>query len=52
MLKFLASMLCTSKLHPFSLGNHMRTTLIIGNFMIIKVNNVEWKWLGLEWPPA
>ena len=40
MLKFLSSMLRTSKLHPFSLGN----------LMITRVTSVEWTWLGLEWP--
>ena len=52
MLKFLSSMLCTSKIHPFSLGNYLGTSLIIVNFMRIKVICVEWTWLGLEWPPA
>ena len=49
MLMFLASMLCTSKMHPFSLGNYLETSLIIGNLMIIRVTSVEWTWLGLEW---
>ena len=52
MLKFLSSMLCTSKIHPFSLGNYLGTSLTIGNLMIIRVINVEWTWLGLEWPSA
>ena len=52
MLKFLSSMLCTSKIHPFSLGNYLGTSLIIGNLMIIRVTSVEWTWLGLEWPPC
>jgi hypothetical protein len=52
MLKFLSSMLCTSRIHPFSLGNYLRTSLIIGNFMISRVTSVEWTWLGLEWPLA
>ena len=52
MLKFLLSMLCTSKIHPFLLGNYLGTSLIIGNLMIIRVTSVEWTWLGLEWPPA
>jgi hypothetical protein len=52
MLKFLSSMLCTSKIHPFSLGNYLGTSLIIVNFMIIRVASVEWTWLGLEWPLA
>ena len=52
MLKFLSSMLCTSKIHSFSLGNYLGTSLIIGNLMIIRVTSVEWTWLGLEWPPA
>jgi hypothetical protein len=52
MLKFFSSMLCTSRIYPFSLGNYLRTSLIIGNLMIIRVTNVEWTWLGLEWPLA
>jgi hypothetical protein len=52
MLKFLPSMLHTSVIHPYSLGNHLETSLIIGNFMIIRVTSVEWTWLGLEWPPS
>ena len=48
MLKFLSFMLCTSKIHPFSLGNYLRTSLIIGNFMMIRVTSVEWTWLELE----
>ena len=43
MLKFLSSMLCTSKIHPFSLGNYLGTLLIIGNLMIIRVTSVELK---------
>ena len=45
-------MLCTSKIHPLSLGNYLETSLIIGNLRIIRVISVEWTWLGLEWPPA
>ena len=30
----------------FSLGNYLRTSLIIGNLMIIRVTSVEWTWLG------
>jgi hypothetical protein len=52
MLKLLSSMLCTSRIHPFSLENYLGTTLIIGNLMIFRVTIVEWTWLGLEWPPA
>jgi hypothetical protein len=52
MLNFLSSMLCTYRIHPFSLGNYLRTSLIIGNLMIIRVTSVEWTWLGLEWPLA
>ena len=48
MLKFLSSMLCTSKMHLFSLGNYLETSLIIGNLMIIRIINVKWTWLGLE----
>ena len=51
MLNFRSSMLCTSKIRPFSLGNHLGTSLVIGNLVIIRVTNVEWTWLGLEWPP-
>jgi hypothetical protein len=52
MLKFLSSMLCTFRIHPFSLGNYLSTSLIIGNLMIIRITSVEWTWLGLEWPLA
>ena len=52
MLKFLSSMLCISKIHPFSLGNYLGTSLIVGNLMIIRDTSVEWTWLELEWPPA
>ena len=52
MLQFLSSMLCTSKIHPFSLGNYLKTSLIIGNLTIIWVTSVEWTWLGLEWLPT
>ena len=52
MLPFFSSMLCTSKIHPFSLGNYLGTSLIIGNLMIVKVIGVEWTWLGLELPLA
>jgi fido (protein-threonine AMPylation protein) len=41
-------MLCTSKIHPFSLGNHLGTSLLIGNLMIIRVTSVEWTWIGLS----
>ena len=44
MLKFLSSMLCTSRIHPFSLENYLRTSLITGNLMIIRVTSVEWTW--------
>ena len=50
MLRFLSSMLCTSKIHPFTLGNYLGASLIIGNLMRIMVINVGWTWLGLEWP--
>ena len=52
MLKFLSSMLCTSKVHSFSLGYYLGTSLIVGNLMIIRVTSVKWTWLGLEWPHA
>ena len=34
MLKFLSSMLCTSKIHPFSLGNYLGTSCIIENLIM------------------
>jgi hypothetical protein len=34
-------MLCTSKIHPFSVGNYLGASLIIGNLMMIKVISVE-----------
>ena len=46
MLKFISSMLCTSRIHSFSLGNYLRTSLIIGNLIIIRVTSVEWISLG------
>ena len=52
MLKFLSSMLCTSTIHPLSLGNYLGTSLKIENLMITRVSSVEWTWLGFEWPPA
>ena len=48
MVKFLSSMLCTSKMHPYSLGKYLETSLVIGNLMRIRVTSVEWAWLGLE----
>jgi hypothetical protein len=39
MLKFLSSMLCISKIHPFSLRNYLGISLIIGNLMRISVTN-------------
>jgi hypothetical protein len=45
MLKFLSSMLCTFRIHPFSLGNYLRASLIIGN-LIVRVTSVERTWLG------
>jgi hypothetical protein len=50
MLTFISFMLFTSKIHPFSLGNYLGASFIIGNLMIIRVTSVEWTWLGLEWP--
>ena len=41
MLKLLSSMLCTSKIHPFSLGNYLGASLVIGNLMIIRFTSVE-----------
>ena len=54
MLKFFSSMLCVTRMHRnfISLRNYLGTSLIIENLMIIRVSNVEWTWLGLEWPPA
>ena len=52
MLKCLSSMLCTSKIHPFSLGNHLGTSFIIENLMRIRVTSVEWTCLGLKCPLA
>jgi hypothetical protein len=45
MLKLLSSMLCTSIIHSFSLGNYLRTSLIIQNLRIVRVTSVEWTWL-------
>ena len=47
MLEFFSSMLCISKIHPFSLGNYLETSLIIGNLMILRVISVEWTWMML-----
>ena len=52
MLRSLSSMLCTSKIHLFSLGNCLETSHMIENLMVIRVNSVEWTWLGSEWPHA
>ena len=52
MLEILSSMLCASKIHPFSLGNYLGTSLVIGNLMLIRVTSVECTWLGLKWPPS
>ena len=41
MLKFLSSMLFTSKIHAFSLENYLGTSLIIGNLTLIRVTNVD-----------
>ena len=46
MLKLLSFMLCTFKIHPFSLGNYLEISLIIGNLVIIMVTNVEGPGLG------
>jgi hypothetical protein len=48
MLEILSSILCTSKINPFSLENYLGTSLIVGNLMIIKVIGVEWTCLELE----
>ena len=42
MLKFLSSMLCMCKMHPFSLGNYLGTSLKLGKLMIIRVTRLEW----------
>ena len=42
MLNFLSSMLCTFNVYPFSLGNYLGTSLIVGNMMMIRVTSVEW----------
>ena len=47
-----SSMLCISKIHPFSLGNYLGISLIIGNFVRIRVTSVYWAWLRLEWSHA
>ena len=52
MLRFISYMLCTSKLHPFSHRNYLRTSLVIGNLMIIRDTSVEWTCLGLDWHDA
>ena len=52
MLIFFSSMLHTFKIHPFSLGNYLGTSLTTRNFMRIRVTSAEWTWLGLEWPLA
>jgi len=40
MLKFLSSMLCISNIHPFSPGNCLGASYIIGNLMRVRVINV------------
>jgi hypothetical protein len=47
MLNFLSSMLCTSKIRPFSLGNYLGISHTIGNLMRIRVTSAKWTWLGL-----
>jgi hypothetical protein len=44
MLKFLSSILIW--VHLEYIHFHLRTSLIIGNLMIIRVTSVEWTWLG------
>ena len=34
-------MSCTSRIHPFSLGNYLETSLIIGNLLRIRITNVD-----------
>lgn len=36
-----SSVLYTSRIHPFALGNCLGTSFIIGNVMIIRVTSVE-----------
>ena len=48
MLNFFSSMLCTSRIHPFSLGNYLETSFIVGNLMKIRDTSAKWIWLGLE----
>ena len=49
MLKFLSSILCTTKIHQFALDFYLGTSLNIGSLMIIRVTSVEWTRLGLKW---
>ena len=39
--KILSSMLGTPKTHPFSLGNYLETSLIIGNLMRFRITSVD-----------
>ena len=48
MLIVFSSMLFIFKIHSFSFGNYLGTSLVMGNLMIIRVTSVEWTWLGLE----
>ena len=41
MLKLFSSMLCTSNIHPFWLGNYLGTSVIIGNLMIVRIISEE-----------
>jgi hypothetical protein len=45
MLRFFLSMLCGSKILPFSLENYLGTSLLIRTLMRIRVIDVEWTWL-------
>ena len=41
MLKNPSIYVCTSKIHPFSLGNYLETSLVIGTLVRIRVTNVD-----------
>ena len=41
MLKLFSFVSCTSRTHPFSLGNYLETSLIIGNLMRIRITSVD-----------
>ena len=41
MLILLSTLLCASKTYPFSLGNYLGTSLIIGKLIIIRFTSLE-----------